>query len=553
MTNQDPQFLEQTKSGLFQYDQWRIKFLTVIMRVLSILGLLLIGAVLPSASSGELVLFAVLYVAVLAATFAPLHYSIKAGVLLAVGYLISGFTLIRFGPWSDAAVFMLATSLFAGLLFDERVDRWVLALNVATLIVVGTLNVIGILVLTANIPSTNAFGWLTYSADYIVLAIAAMWAVNLLKNEFRSAATQLQSSLGFLTRDRHELEQRVDERTAGLVKKTDQLRAASYIARQIAEAENLEELLETVVRLVTDQFDFYHAGIFLVNETGDEVILQAASSDGGKRMIEKGHSLKVGLQGIVGYAAAHNRPYIALDVGIDAVFFNNPDLPTTRSEMALPLSIRNRVVGVLDIQSDQPQAFTTDDTDVLQTLADQVAVAIENSRLLDEAQAALMQIEALTAVRTREAWDQVLKQRGYSYTFTPLGIRAGSAANNQDDKAFKVPITLRGQKIGAISILKKDGTPWSKNDEELVHEVAYQAGLAVDNIRLLEEATQRAKQEQTVGELATRFSQSLDIDSLLQTAARELGRVPEVAEVSVFIGQIPEQVQQKRRSKHPAG
>lgn len=553
MTNQDLQFLDQAKSELFQYDQWRIKFLNVILRVLCALGLLLIGAIIPSASSGELFLFGAVYVALLAATFAPLPYAVKAGVLLAVGYFISVFTLIRFGPWSDAAVFMLASTIFAGLLFDEQVDRWLLTLNVITLAGVGTLNAIGRFALSANVPITNGFGWLTYSADYIVLAIALMWAVNLLKSEFRTVADQFQSALKFLSKDRNELEQRIDDRTTGLVKRTDQLRAASYIARQTAEAENLEDLLETVVKLVTDQFGFYHAGIFLINETGDEAILQAASSDGGKRMIEKGHSLKVGSQGIVGYVAAQKRSHIALDVGTDAVFFNNPDLPRTRSEMALPLTVHNRILGILDIQSDQPQAFNTDDTDVLQTLADQVAVAIENARLLDEAQAALLQIEALTAVRTREAWGQVLKQGGYSYTFTPLGLRAGNASNHQDDKALKIPITLRGQKIGTITLSKKDETPWNKIDEELVNEVAYQAGLAVDNIRLLEDATQRARQEQTVGELAARFSQSLDIDSLLQTAARELGQVPEVAEISVFIGQIPEQAPQKRRSRRISG
>ena len=123
-------------------------------------------------------------------------------------------------------------------------------------------------------------------------------------------------------------------------------------------------------------------------------------------MVERGHSLTIGMQGIVGYVAAQKKPRIALDVGRDAVFFNNPDLPLTRSEVALPLLIRNKILGVLDIQSDRPQAFSVDDTDVLQTLSDQIAIAIENARLLDETQAAIMQLEALTSIRTQEAWTQ---------------------------------------------------------------------------------------------------------------------------------------------------
>lgn len=333
-----------------------------------------------------------------------------------------------------------------------------------------------------------------------------------------------------------DLEQRVAERTEDLTRKTEQLRAASYIARQTAEVQDLSLLLDTVVNLVTDQFGYYHTGIFLVNEAGDHVTLMSASSEGGKRMIQKGHSLRVGTQGIVGYVAGQKKSRIALDVGADAVFFNNPDLPLTRSEIALPLLVRDRLLGVLDIQSDKPADFTVQDIDVLETLADQVSVAIEKAQLLDASQAAFSQLEAITAVRTREAWIEKLKERERVITYTPLGLRAEKTSGNEAN-ALTVPIMLRGQHIGTISIARKGNAPWSKQDEEMIREIATQTGLAIDNIRLLEEATQRAKQEQTVGELAFRFSQALDMDSLLQTAARELGQLPGIEETSVYIGQ----------------
>ena len=351
----------------------------------------------------------------------------------------------------------------------------------------------------------------------------------------------------------NDLEQRVGERTTGLTKKSEQLRAASYIARQTSEAQDLVSLLNIVVNLITDQFGLYHAGIFLINETGDEAILQTASSEGGKQMMKRGYSLTVGSQSIVGYVASQKKVRIALDVGVDAVFFNNPDLPMTRSEVALPLLVRNRVLGVLDIQSDQPQAFRLDDMDVLQTLADQVAIAIENARLLDESQTALMQLEAVSTVRTREAWGKTLQDQQHAFTYTPLGVRAEGPSSEASDNNLKAAISLRGQKIGAISLSKKDKTNWSKIDEDMISEIANQVGLAVDNLRLLEDAQQRARQEQTIGELATRFSQSLDIDGLLQTAARELGQLPDVSEVSVFIGQLPEQTPQKRRTRRTTG
>lgn len=257
-------------------------------------------------------------------------------------------------------------------------------------------------------------------------------------------------------------------------------------------------------------------------------------------MIEQGYAQPLGIQSIVGSSVIDKKPRIALDIGEDPVFFNNPDLPMTRSEAALPLIVRNKVLGVMDLQSDRPQAFGSEDIDIFQTLADQIAIAIENARLMDETQAALVQLEALTRLRTREAWSQKLNEGHRAFTYTPLGLRAEKVTQDPD-KTVKAAIMLRGQKIGDISIARKGEATWNKSDRELIDEVASQVGLAVDNIRLLEEATQRARQEQTVGRLASRFSQSLDLDTLLQTAARELGQLPDIAEVSVFVGEDPDQ------------
>jgi len=231
-----------------------------------------------------------------------------------------------------------------------------------------------------------------------------------------------------------------------------------------------------------------------------------------------------------------------MDVGTDAIFFNNPDLPMTRSELALPLLVRNQVLGVLDIQSDKSRAFNVDDIDVLQTLADQIAVAIENARLLDESNATLQQLEAVTGMRTREAWRQKLQGRGRAFTYTPLGLRAGKLTNTAGN-TMSIPLLLRGQKIGDISLARKGNAALNQNEADLIAEVANQASQAIDNIRLLEEATQRANQEEILSRLAAKFSQSLDTDMLLETAARELSQLADVSEISVFL---------KRQSSEPS-
>jgi GAF domain-containing protein len=520
----------------FSYEHWRERFLKVVLQGACILGFVAIVLYLLSPSSPMYKILAVgtYGLLVLVTLFTDLSYKVRAGVFIFLLFFAGASSLFDYGI-ADASILFLGFIVMTGLLFSPRLGMYALiALTVLILLIFGW----------ASAPAADVL-----RLTALVLVISTIIAIGLhtFQDEFAKTQRATRQTLDTIREERATLEERIAERTVGLTRKTEQLRATSYIARKTAEVQDLATLLDTVAHLVTDQFGFYHTGIFLISESGNQVVLQAASSEGGQRMVEQGHSLTIGMQGIVGYVAAQKKPRIALDVGTDAVFFNNPDLPLTRSEVALPLLIRNKILGVLDIQSDRPQAFSMDDIDVLQTLSDQIAVAIENARLLDETQAAIMQLEALTSLRTQEAWNQRLLEQGRAFTYTPLGLRAEKASLGNNN-AINAPIILRGRKIGTISIARKGEGKWSKLDEGLLEEVAGQVGLAVDNIRLLEEATQRARQEQTVGKLAAQFSQSLDLDTLLQTAARELGQLPDVSEVSVFIGQDGEQASPARKS-----
>jgi GAF domain-containing protein len=158
------------------------------------------------------------------------------------------------------------------------------------------------------------------------------------------------------------------------------------VAKSLAAFFELEPLLDQACRLVTRYFDFYHAGIFLMDETGEWAVLRAASSTGGRRMLAQGHRLRRGSDSMVGWVVENRQPRIAADVGEDTVYFANPDLPATHSAMTLPLIAEDRLIGVLDVQSTDPAAFDRDDIRSLQGLAEQLAVTIANARrLTDEA------------------------------------------------------------------------------------------------------------------------------------------------------------------------
>ncbi|MGZ9235085.1 MAG: GAF domain-containing protein, partial [Anaerolineales bacterium] len=183
-------------------------------------------------------------------------------------------------------------------------------------------------------------------------------------NKSRAATKQLSLSNKELNDLRIELEQRVEQRTSDLMKRASQLEAVSRVARSIASMQEIDVLLPAITKLISEQFGYYHVGVFLVDEKQKSAVLRASNSEGGQRMLGRQHSLTLDLHSIVGYSISRGAPRIALDVGADSVYFNNPDLAETRSEMALPLRVGGRVIGSLDVQSRETNAFSQEDISV---------------------------------------------------------------------------------------------------------------------------------------------------------------------------------------------
>jgi len=169
--------------------------------------------------------------------------------------------------------------------------------------------------------------------------------------------------------------------TSDIQRHTRLLKAAASAAKNITMILDSQELLQRTVDIICNEFNFYYAGVFLIDETKQYAILKAGRGDAGKAMIREGHKLAVGGNSMIGAAVANRQGRIALDVGQEAVFFENPHLPKTRSEMALPLIMGDDVIGALTVQSEEGEAFHEDDIAALQTMADQLATAIQNSNL----------------------------------------------------------------------------------------------------------------------------------------------------------------------------
>jgi GAF domain-containing protein/HAMP domain-containing protein len=370
-----------------------------------------------------------------------------------------------------------------------------------------------------------------------------------LTNSFNSMAAQIR---GMVT----SLEQRVEQRTLELTqrstelekttneskKRASDLQTISEIARYLSTEKELERLLPLIAQIVSERFGFYHVGIFLLNETGKYAVLRAANSPGGKRMLERQHKLEVGHVGIVGYVTSTGESRLALDTGADAVYFDNPDLPDTHSEIALPLSVRGKIIGALDVQSTTSNAFTDADISIFGLLADQLAIAIDNARLLEDAQNALA--ESRTAFRQylSESWKNKSDSEilGYHQTITGGQVvtinTADKIQNLTDDgkNTLTIPIQLHTQVIGAIRVRPNEiNSKWSKDEINILHSVAERLGLALDNARLFEETSTRAERERLVTDITTKIRTTNDPQEMIQTAVNELKRALGVTHVEI--------------------
>lgn len=375
----------------------------------------------------------------------------------------------------------------------------------------------------------------------------------------RSVAEALSTSNRELNELRTHLQQQVEERTSDLKKRAVQLEAVSGVARTIASVQDLSTLLPAITKLVSEQFGFYHVGIFLLDQQHQNVVLRAANSPGGLRMLSRQHSLPLDSHSIVGYSTLRGEPRIALDVGTDSVYFNNPDLPSTRSEMAIPLRVGGEVIGSLDVQSTEKNAFSPEDVDVLSTLGDQIAIAIENARLFGETKKALNESRVMFEQYTQQEWGSFAKQaktRGFFFDgkhVVPLdnnskreSIKAvtqtGSLAREKTSGTVVVPIKLRGQTIGVLDVRPKNGLrPWKPDEITMLEAAAERAALALENARLIESAQRRAARERAIGDISTRIGAVSNLESILQTAVEELGRkIGDAAEVTLEINPVDE-------------
>lgn len=486
-----------------------------------------------------------LYLVILAAMALPvlwrrMPYSAQVGILVALMYLNALLNLVTEGRGSLGRLFLLVAAFCAVLFWGRR--ALVPALAGVVLTMAGfawaftTQRMTGYY---AEVDSTLVAGWISNTVILTVIIFFVTFSINYIFSQLTTALTQSAELTAALQQQQAALQEQVAARNVELVRRTSYLGAAMAVAQEAqAAGGDLTRLLPRVVNIISAQFGFYHTGLFLLDANKAWAVLQAASSAGGQRMLARQHRLGVGSQSIVGYVAARGARRIALDVGQDAVFFDNPDLPNTRSEMAVPLLVHGEILGVLDVQSVEPQAFTDEDVTVLQALADQIAVAVSNAQLLRQLEATLEAERRAMGELSREAWLRLLQARqdlGFyadGKTIVPAGdvwrpemdlaLRKGQEALSADGAALALPLRVREQVIGVIDGYKADGTTWSAEEKSVLQALTEQLNVALEGAQLYADSQRRAARERTVGEVTGRIRETLDIETMLRTAVEEI-------------------------------
>jgi GAF domain-containing protein len=530
----------------------------------SVIALLLLAMaphLLGSAKNFSIAIFSSLIVVMLFALYLLHRGNVAASgtiiiILSWLGVSIQAYTAD--GVKDVIVVAFVALGLLASIIVSWRVGGVVILSGIAVIWSLALLQASGYLVPSSQGPVAFARD---LSFVFIAITVLVYFSTKSMRDAIQRATTSEKNLIlanESLMELNQSLEDRVEHRTAELTvanarneRRARQFEAIAQVARATTSIQDEDTLLFRLSQVISEQFGFYHVGIFLLDEEHQNAVLRAANSEGGRKMLARRHQLKIGQAGIVGHVAASGTPRIALDVEDDATFKDNPDLPDTRSELALPLRPGEQLIGVLDVQSTEPNAFQSEDIEILYTLADQVAIAIQNARSHEATHRLLNEAQKATESYMKEAWHLLQTQEkkiGYlvsDNTLRPLEkfvstpylnkvVSEGDVVVENGERAtLAVPIHLRGEIVGILDIHVQTGHEWDPDEVDIAKAVADRLSLALESATLLQSTKRRAEIERLTADISGKISASINLRNVLQTAVEELGHVLPGSEVVI--------------------
>ncbi len=513
-------------------------------------GYLFIILILVALLVGDAPINMIVIITILLFSVFVLHLFLRKGyvqetsIILVVFMTLALTVTIAIGGSIRAASisFYILASIVSGLLISTQALYWSAFVNTIIVFILLWAENTGNLPDATYAPSLQP--GIIFAAASMMTALLLSLALNRLNQALRRVKREKELAIRNL-----DLEKRVKERTAELERNSSYRESAAEVSRAIASLIDTDELIWQVVNLIKERFNLYYVGLFLVDSSEKWAILRAGTGEAGKAMLENEHRLKIG-EGMIGWCIANAKARIALDVGEDAVRFDNPHLPETHSEGALPLRSRGQVLGALTIQSREKAAFTSEIITILQTMVDQIAIAIDNAQLLAQNEAALKAERKAYGELSREDWLEILqRQKTFSYlSNAPNSVypiqhkKSSETLRNLQEKRFLeddgltafIPIKIRGYLLGGIR-LRKEKNIWTKEQLDLAETLASQISISLESARLFDQSQRRAVRERIIGQAGAKMRETLNIESVLETAAKELHKALGGMETKVWI------------------
>lgn len=495
-----------------------------------------------------------LVIILLLAFIRKVDFRLRLYAYVALLLIVGVISLFTSGINGDGRLYLLGAVVLVSLLSTRRSALITSGISLVLLIVMAANAFLKIVPLNRSTNPGKTSDWLIGIAAFLLI-LAIIWIIaDGIVRRFISNMEVEKKLANQLEDEKTSRASIIHQQTEELARRNAQLELASQIARDIAVETDTRTLFAKTVDLIKDRFGFYHVGIFVLDELKEYAVLRAATGEAGQKLLERKHRLRAGQEGIVGFTCGSGEARIALDVGADAVHFRNPLLPETRSEMALPLKIGSLVIGALDVQSKLESAFATEDIRILQSIADQLTVGIERTRLVEQLQTTINELTTSSSVYTEKAWGALLK--------APESVSSFSISQEREEKNISeppevrevhkkgetvihhvkegglettivaVPVKVREQIIGVLDIHYASSTI-DADTHDFIDTVASRLALSLENARLLQDTQKRASTEHLVREITTKVQSYTSVDDILKATAGELGRSLGLSEVQI--------------------
>jgi GAF domain-containing protein len=485
-----------------------------------------------------------------------LPHNLRIGIGLAVLFSLGISTALSKAMIGDSRVWMLAVSVLASLFIGGRVGLLIAGINFLIWAGIGLMFRHDIILnypqeeLVAAIDPDNFSIWMNTGLTSLIVSSVIVLSFAVMLNNLNDALQRRRS----LTKELEDNTDQLSERTNVLKQYSNSLEASARISRALASILDPNRLLYEAARRICTSFDMLHVGIFLISADKSEVTLRASSGGRGKTIPTLGYRVRLG-EGLIDWVIKNTRPYAASLPDEETPAPLHVKLSDTRSYAVLPMQTRDELLGVIVLQSQNPKAFDSNILTTLQILGDQIATLLSNARLFAERESALEAEKRAYRELTRSDWaDFTQTQKLKGYRQDPEGLKSlephePDQRRPDDSLTESIPITVRGELVGYIDAKKRPDTPWSPTDKEILETMANRLESALDTARLYQETQQSALYERIVSDVSARMRETLDIETMLKTAAREIQQALNLAEAEIRLGSTTESSDRSEKEK----